>query len=88
MQTKKQPERMCLGCREQKNKNELCRVVRDKEGAVSVDATGKKSGRGAYVCRNITCIERALKTKAFERALSVYISEDTAKLLRDAIKNG
>ncbi len=79
---------MCLGCKEQKLKTELCRVVRDKEGVVSFDATGKKSGRGAYVCNNITCFEKALKTKAFERALSVYISEDTAKLLREAIENG
>jgi predicted RNA-binding protein YlxR (DUF448 family) len=88
MQTKKQPERMCLGCREQKNKKDLCRVVKDKEGNISFDATGKKSGRGAYVCKDIACLEKALKTKAFDRSLSVYISEETAKLLRDAVNNG
>ena len=88
MQAKKKPERMCIGCREQKGKNELCRVVRDKDGNISFDSTGKKPGRGAYVCRNVACLEKAIKTKAFERAFSVSLSKETAEMLKESLLNG
>ncbi|MCX7779315.1 MAG: YlxR family protein [Negativicutes bacterium] len=69
MKPKKTPQRMCVGCQEMKNKKELIRVVRTPEGAVLLDPTGKKSGRGAYVCKQEACFARAFKEKRLERAL-------------------
>ena len=61
MKTKKIPMRMCLGCGEMKPKRELIRVVKSKEGDISLDLTGKKSGRGAYICKSVECFEKARK---------------------------
>ncbi|MEG1614595.1 MAG: YlxR family protein, partial [Oscillospiraceae bacterium] len=60
---KKIPLRRCNGCMEMKPKKELIRVVKNQENEVSVDLTGKKSGRGAYVCKNLDCLEKSFKTK-------------------------
>lgn len=76
MKTKKIPMRMCLGCGEMKPKRELIRVVKSKEGDISLDLTGKKSGRGAYICRSVECFEKARKARKFERSFSCMISED------------
>lgn len=76
MKTKKIPMRMCLGCGEMKPKRELIRVVKSKEGDISLDLTGKKSGRGAYVCKSVECFEKARKARKFERSFSCMISED------------
>lgn len=76
MKTKKNPMRMCLGCNEMKPKKELIRVVKSKEGDISLDLTGKKSGRGAYICRNKECFSKARKAKRFERAFSCKIESD------------
>ena len=76
MKTKKIPMRMCLGCGEMKPKRELIRVVKSKEGDISLDLTGKKSGRGAYICKSVECFERARKARKFERSFSCMISED------------
>jgi len=70
VKTKKIPLRRCVGCNEMKPKKELVRVVRTPEGEVCLDLTGKKSGRGVYVCKNINCLEAAQKAKRFERSLS------------------
>ena len=70
------PIRQCLGCREQKPKPELIRVVRSPEGTVSLDFRGKAPGRGAYLCRNSACLKKAVKSRALERALSVPIPEE------------
>lgn len=70
-QIKKIPQRTCTGCREAKDKKDLIRVVRDKEGNVSVDATGKKNGRGAYICANAQCLEKAIKNKGLARTLKI-----------------
>ena len=74
---KKIPERQCLGCNEHKPKNELLRVVRPPESAgdqtVSLDFTGKKSGRGAYICKNVTCFNRARKSGRIARSLACEI---------------
>ena len=78
---KKIPQRMCLGCREHKNKTELVRVVRSPEGEISVDLTGKKSGRGAYICKDAACLKKARKQKALERALQCEIGETVFDLL-------
>ena len=71
MKTKKIPMRMCLGCGEMKPKRELIRVVKSKEGDISLDLTGKKSGRGAYICKSVECFEKARKARKFERSLSL-----------------
>lgn len=76
MKTKKIPMRMCLGCGEMKPKRELIRVVKSKEGDISLDLTGKKSGRGAYICKSVECFEKARKARMFERSFSCMISED------------
>ncbi len=72
---RKTPERQCLGCNEHKPKMELLRVVRTPEGEVVLDFTGKKSGRGAYICRNVSCLRKARKTKRIDKSLEVNIPE-------------
>ena len=76
MKTKKIPMRMCLGCGEMKPKRELIRVVKSEKGDISLDLTGKKSGRGAYICKSVECFEKARKARKFERSFSCMISED------------
>ena len=73
MKQKKIPMRMCVGCREMKPKKELIRVVRPPEGDVMLDRTGKAAGRGAYVCPNSACLEKARKAKTLERTLEASI---------------
>ena len=73
---KKIPVRQCLGCNEHKPKVELIRVVRDPEGGISLDTRGKKSGRGAYICHNVKCLNKARKSKRIERALECEIPEE------------
>ena len=75
-QPKKKPERRCVGCNETKLKSELVRVVRSPEGEVSLDLTGKKSGRGAYICRNASCLKKARKSGRIGRALSCEIPDE------------
>ena len=73
---KKIPIRQCLGCNEHKPKAEMIRVVRSPEGEISLDTKGKKSGRGAYVCYSVKCLNKARKSKRIERALDCTIGED------------
>ena len=73
---KKIPERQCLGCNEHKPKKELLRVLRTPEGEVMLDFTGKKSGRGAYICRDVKCLKKARKSRRIERSLGVSIPEE------------
>ena len=81
---KKVPQRKCVGCGEMKDKKSLLRIVRSPEGEISLDLTGKKSGRGAYVCRSRECITKAVKEKRLERALEKPVTEEVyAKLLED-----
>ncbi|MHC1721220.1 MAG: RNase P modulator RnpM [Clostridiaceae bacterium] len=87
MKVKKIPQRMCTGCMEMKPKKELIRVVKNKEGEVSLDLTGKKPGRGAYVCNNSECFEKAFKTKRLEKNLETKISEELYDSLRAEISN-
>ena len=70
------PLRQCIGCREQKPKTELIRVVRSPEGSVALDLRGKSPGRGAYLCRSGACLKRAVKSRALERALELPIPEE------------
>ena len=73
---KKIPQRQCMGCRERKAKREMIRVVRGVDGTVSLDFGGKMSGRGAYVCPDLNCLKKALRSKALDRALEVTIPEE------------
>ena len=82
MKPRKIPMRMCVGCREMKEKKELIRVVRSPEGDVSLDPTGKKSGRGAYVCRDPDCLKRAIKQRQLERQLDAALSPEAAEALQ------
>ncbi|MBE6837590.1 MAG: YlxR family protein [Ruminococcus sp.] len=75
MKTKKIPMRMCLGCGEMKPKKELVRAVKSKEGEISLDLTGKKSGRGAYICKDMECFKKARKARRFEKEFSCKIED-------------
>lgn len=77
MKQKKIPMRQCCGCGEMKPKQELVRVVRSPEGEVSLDLTGRKNGRGAYICNSIDCFNAAVKRKAFLRAFGFNLTEET-----------
>lgn len=79
------PLRTCISCREAKPKRELLRVVRTPDGHVVIDATGKKSGRGAYLCARITCWENAMKKQRLEQELAVTIAEEDRQGLNDFI---
>lgn len=80
------PKRTCIGCNEVKLKKELIRVVKNKEGEISIDKTGKANGRGAYICDNIECLEKAIKTKRLERSFETQISNEIYDELRKTIK--
>ena len=82
---KKIPQRTCVGCNSQKNKNELIRIVIDKEGNISVDKTGRANGRGAYICNDPDCLEKAIKSKRIERSFETTISEEIYDELRKEI---
>lgn len=81
MKAKKIPQRTCIGCGEIHNKKEMVRIVRSPEGDVSLDRSGKKPGRGAYVCPNPACIEKAFQSKSLEKALQVKVSPETKEAL-------
>ncbi|NLV21741.1 MAG: YlxR family protein [Syntrophomonadaceae bacterium] len=83
---RKIPQRMCVGCREMKNKRDLLRVVRTPEGNIEVDPTGKKSGRGAYLCPNPECLSQAVKGKRLQKALEHQISDDILDIIRAQLK--
>ena len=86
MKVKKIPMRMCTGCMEMKPKKELIRVVKNKEGERSVDLTGKKAGRGAYICKNTECLEKAVKTKRLGRNLEIEIDDELLNKLKEEVE--
>lgn len=85
MSPKKIPMRMCCGCGQMFPKKQLCRVVKSPEGAVSLDLTGKKSGRGAYICRDLACLKKARKQKRIERNLDVAIPPEVYALMEEEL---
>jgi len=87
MKTRKVPLRKCLGCNEQKDKRELIRVVKNKDGEIFMDLTGKANGRGAYICKSLECYEKAYKRKALERALQTKIDEAIYENMRKELEN-
>lgn len=86
MSGKKIPQRMCVGCREMKEKRELIRIVRTEDGAV-LDPTGKKPGRGAYICQDPQCLAKAEKSRALERGLKIKISQEIYSSLKEALND-
>ncbi len=88
MRTKKVPLRMCVGCSQHKSKKELIRVVKSPEGEISIDFTGKKSGRGAYLCNDPECLLKARKAKRIERAFETAIPEEVYERLGEELKKG
>lgn len=85
---KKVPMRKCTGCQEMKNKKELIRVVRNDAGEFSLDSTGKKPGRGAYICKNIECLEKACKNKGLERSFKTSVPKDLYEELKKQLEEG
>ncbi len=85
MQSKHVPLRKCVGCGEMKPKSELVRVVRTPEGEICVDPTGKKNGRGVYVCRDALCLEKARKARRIESAFSCRIEPEIYERLKGGI---
>jgi predicted RNA-binding protein YlxR (DUF448 family) len=82
LKQKKLPLRMCIGCQEMKPKKELIRIVRNKDNEISVDLTGKKPGRGAYICKSAACFEKARKGKRLEKCFeTTKIDEEIYQLL-------
>ena len=74
--TRKMPQRKCVGCQEMKNKKELLRVIRTAEGEFLLDATGKKNGRGAYLCPSRECFQKAVKSRGLERSFKQAIPKE------------
>ena len=85
MKTRKIPMRMCVGCREMKEKRSLMRIVKSPEGVISFDRVGKAPGRGAYVCRSKECLDRAVRQRQLERALETKIDEQVFAQLMEEI---
>ena len=87
MKTKKIPMRMCVVCGEMKPKKELIRVLRTPEGEFLLDTTGKKAGRGAYLCKNMACLDAAKKARKLERSFSCRIAPAVYEELEHALQS-
>ena len=81
MANKKIPLRQCVGCQKMKSKLELIRVIKTPEGEVTLDATGRMNGRGAYLCKNSDCLKKLRKTKGLERSLKIAIPQEVYEKL-------
>lgn len=85
MVNKKKPARTCMACNSQKEKQDLLRIVKSKEGIIEVDLTGKKSGRGAYICKSEECLNKVIKSKRLERVFEKEISSELYESIRGVI---
>lgn len=79
---KKIPQRQCIGCGEMKSKREMIRVIKTNEEQIFMDATGKKNGRGAYICPNLSCLNKAIKNKGLERSFKMPIPSEVYEQLK------
>ena len=84
---KKIPKRLCVGCKAQKEKKELVRIVKAPDGTISLDLSSKKPGRGAYLCPSTLCLQKARKTRQLERVFSCQIPDEVWKELEEALEN-
>ncbi|MGI5880994.1 MAG: RNase P modulator RnpM [Syntrophomonadaceae bacterium] len=82
---RKIPQRMCVGCREMKNKKELIRIVRTPDGEIEMDLTGKKAGRGAYICASTKCLAEATRGKRLQKALEHEIAPEVLETIKQKI---
>lgn len=82
---KNQPQRTCMGCNSKKDKKYLIRIVKNKENQISIDRTGKQEGRGAYLCDDVQCLEKVIKSKRLEKIFDMKISEEIYENLRGVI---
>ena len=82
---KKQPQRTCMGCNQKKDKKELIRIVKNKNNEISIDRTGKKEGRGAYICDDVNCLDKLIKSKRLVRVFEMSISNEIYESLRGVI---
>lgn len=87
MKTKKVPLRMCLGCQEMKPKKELLRIVKNQNGEISLDFTGKAHGRGAYICKSVDCLNKAIKAKRIEKNFETSIPQEVYDKLMEELNN-
>lgn len=87
MSTKKFPQRQCIGCGEMKNKKEMIRVLKTPEGEFTLDATGRKNGRGAYVCPSMECLKKAVKSKGLERSFKMAIPREVYDTLEKEMEH-
>ena len=85
MSQKKTPQRRCVACRSMKDKNELIRIVKNKNGEISLDATGKAQGRGAYICKDLSCLLKAEKSGALNRAFSANVDSSVYEKLKEEL---
>lgn len=83
---KNEPKRTCIGCNQIKLKKELIRIVKDKQGNINVDKTGKANGRGAYICDNKECLEKLKKSKRLEKNFEMSIDEKLYEELESVLK--
>lgn len=74
--TKKIPQRQCVGCKEMKNKKELIRILKTETEGIIIDVTGKKNGRGAYICPNADCLKKAIDTKGLDRSFKMSVGRE------------
>lgn len=81
MSTKKFPQRQCIGCGEMKNKKEMIRILKTPEGEFALDSTGRKNGRGAYLCPAMDCLKKAIKSKGLERSFKMAIPKEVYEAL-------
>lgn len=86
MANKKIPMRQCVGCREMKPKKELIRIIRTSEDTMEVDISGKKNGRGAYICPDRECLSKAVKSKGLERSLKMSVPEEIFKEFEEELR--
>ena len=82
---KKIPQRTCIGCNSKKPKKEFIRIVKDKEGNIQIDRTGKLPGRGAYICDDVSCLDKAIKSKRLEKAFETKIEDKIYEELRGVL---
>lgn len=87
VQAKKIPLRKCTGCQEMKSKKEMMRILRTSEGDIILDTTGRKNGRGAYVCCAMECFEKAVRNKGLERSLKCKVPQETYEILKKEIES-
>ena len=79
------PQRSCIGCNTKKDKKDLISIVKNKDGNISIDKTGKANGRGAYICNNVECLEKAIKSKRLEKTFEEKIDNEIYENLRGVI---